>query len=184
LPMVYGIVKQSGGSVEIYSEPGQGTTVKVYVPRVDAAAIAVAPAGSAVLPETTRGWERILLVEDDAQLQELVATILAGRGYTVEVVKKVEELHEVVGRIPACDLLVTDVVMPKMNGPEVAKLVAQHWPGVKVLFVSGYTTNAIVHHGVLQQEFQFLQKPFTPTALAKKVREILDGTARTAAESG
>ena len=181
LPMVYGIVKQSGGSIEVYSELNHGTTVKIYFPRVDAEVEKIAsPAERA---DHKHGSERILLVEDDVHLRGLVLDILTTRGYVVEVVEKAEELQSVIQRAPECDLLLTDVIMPKINGPELARRVAQHWPRIKVLYMSGYTTNAIVHHGVLDEGLFFLQKPFLPAALAAKVREVLDAPPRPATQS-
>ena len=181
LSMVYGIVKQSGGSIEVYSELNLGTTIKIYLPRVDAEGEEIkTAAGSAA---GGHGSERILLVEDDVQLRELVVNILTGLGYAVEAVEKPEVVEGMIQRTAKCDLLLTDVVMPKLNGPEIARRVAQHWPGIKVLYMSGYTTNAIVHDGVLDEKLFFLEKPFTPTALAAKVREVLDAPSRPAAQS-
>jgi len=181
LPMVYGIVKQSGGSIEVYSELNHGTTVKIYFPRVDAQVEKVAP--PAERADHKHGSERILLVEDDVHLRGLVLDILKAHGYVVEVVEKADELPGLIQRTPECDLLLTDVIMPKMNGPELARRVAQHWPRIKVLYMSGYTTDAIVHHGVLNEGLFFLQKPFLPAALAAKVREVLDAPARPATQS-
>jgi two-component system cell cycle sensor histidine kinase/response regulator CckA len=181
LPMAYGTVKQSGGYIEVYSESGHGTTVKIYLPRVDAAVEEISAVSAAKLSEGARGSERILLVEDDAQLRKLVATVLTERGYTVEILEDLQELEKGLQNINRCDLLLTDVVMPKMNGPAVARIVAQQWRGIKTLYVSGYTTDAIVHHGVLDQQLNYLQKPFTPEVLATKVREVLDGSAEGAA---
>jgi PAS domain S-box-containing protein len=181
LPMVYGIVKQSGGSIEVYSELNQGTTVRIYLPRVDEEVEKVP--SKAESSDRVRGSERILLVEDDVLLRNLAVDILTARGYTVQTVEKPEDLEPVIQRTAKCDLLLTDVVMPKLNGPELAKRVAQHWPGIKVLYMSGYTTNAIVHHGVLNEGLFFLQKPFTPAALTAKVREVLDAPSRTGTKS-
>ena len=175
LPMVYGIVKQSGGSIEVYSEVNQGTTVKIYLPRLDAPVdVLVSPAKAAAIE---KGSARILLVEDDAMLRRMAADILASHGYSVHPVENLEDIGTVLDRTAKCDLLLTDVVMPNMKGPELAQRVAQRWPGVRVLFMSGYTTNAIVHHGVLEKGLFFLQKPFTPSALAAKVREVLNAPA-------
>jgi DNA-binding response OmpR family regulator len=126
-----------------------------------------------------QGSERILLMEDDRLVQGLVVEVLTARGYTVHAVQKTEELESVIQQTAACDLLLTDVVMPKTSGPEIARRVSQRWPRIKVLFMSGYTTNAIVHHGVLDEGLFFLQKPFTPAALAAKVREVLDAPSQT-----
>ena len=181
MPMVYGIVKQSGGHIEVYSELNRGTTVKIYLPRVDAAAESVASTVGGA--ERVGGSERVLLLEDDAQLRQLAVEILTARGYGVQIVEKLEDLDAILQRAPKCDLLLTDVVMPKMNGPELAMRVARQWPGIKVLYMSGYTTNAIVHHGILDQGLSFLQKPFTPTSLAAKVREVLDAPSTPKKES-
>ena len=177
LSMVYGIVKQSGGSIDVYSEVNHGTSVRIYLPRLDQPVENVA---AATVEDSARsqGSERILLVEDDVLLRGLVVNILTTQGYVVRTVEDVEELDAIVQQTAQCDLLLTDVVMPKMNGPELAKRVAQRWPGIKVLYMSGYTTNAIVHHGVLDEGLSFLPKPFTPAALAAKVREVLDGASR------
>ena len=113
-------------------------------------------------------------MEDVVLLRRLTADILTGNGYVVHAIEKPEEVEAVIQRVAECDLLLTDVIMPKMNGPELAKRVTQRWPRIKVLYMSGYTTNAIVHHGVLNEGLFFLQKPFMPAALAAKVREVLD----------
>jgi len=180
LPMVYGIVKQSGGFIEVYSELNHGTTVKIYLPRVDAAVEEISTVGSS---SRVRGSERILLMEDDVPLRRLTADILTANGYVVQAVEKPEELEAVIQHTAECDLLLTDVVMPKIDGPELARRVARHWPRIKVLYMSGYTTNAIVHHGVLNEGLFFLQKPFMPAALAAKVREVLDAPSRPITQS-
>ena len=172
LSMVYGIVKQSGGSIEVYSELNQGTTVKIYLPRVEEAVEDVA-APVHIVPSAS-GSERILVVEDDTMLRGLAVDILTAQGYSVFTVDKIGDLESCLARTPQCDLLLTDVVMPSLKGPELAARVAQRWPGIKVLYMSGYTTNAIVHHGVLDEGLFFLQKPFTPAVLAAKVREVLN----------
>jgi two-component system cell cycle sensor histidine kinase/response regulator CckA len=170
---VYGIVKQSGGNVWVYSEPGRGTTFKVYVPVVDAPAQALA--SEHPQPAITRGNETILLVEDDELVRNLAKDVLAGCGYSVLVadgpgsVMTICEKHT--GQI---DLVLTDVVMPGFSGREVAREVLARRPAAKVLYMSGYTTNAIVHHGELEPGTFFLPKPFTPNSLAVKVREVLD----------
>ena len=173
MSMVYGSVKQSGGSIEIYSEINHGTTVKVYLPRVDAAVDEVNEKTVAAA-QLAQGSERILLIEDEVSLRGLMVSVLTAHGYTVEVVESLEELGAFIQKTPRCDLVLTDVVLPRMRGPELAAQVARHWPGIKVLYMSGYTTDAIVHQGVLNRGFPFLQKPFTPAALAAKVREVLD----------
>jgi PAS domain S-box-containing protein len=173
MSMVYGSVKQSGGSIEIYSEINHGTTVKVYLPRVDAAVDEVNEKSDAAA-QLAQGSERILLIEDEVSLRRLMVSVLTAHGYAVEVAESIEELGAFIQKTPRCDLVLTDVVLPKVQGPELAAQVVRHWPGVKVLYMSGYTTDAIVHQGVLSGGFPFLQKPFTPAVLAAKVREILD----------
>jgi two-component system cell cycle sensor histidine kinase/response regulator CckA len=174
LSTVYGIVKQSGGNIWVYSEPGQGTTFKIYFPRVEEE--------ERVLNhrETTgpllQGKETILLVEDEASVRSFAARVLHGHGYTLlEAVNGDEALRlaqEHAGE--EIHLLLTDVVMPKMGGKELADRLKILWPDIRVLFTSGYTDNAIVQHGVLNPGIHFLQKPFSPEALARKVREVLE----------
>ena len=172
LATVYGIVKQSGGSIEVHSELNRGTTIKIYLPRVDATAEKVA------LPtrksSSKRGSERILLVEDDPLVRGLTADVLKADGYTVRAIEKPEEIEALLRENEMFDLLLTDVVMPKMSGPEVAKRVMSRWPEIKVLYISGYTRNAVLRHVLLENEFSFLQKPFTPVVLTTTVREVLD----------
>jgi len=172
LATVYGIVKQSGGSIEVYSEVNHGTTVKIYLPRVDAIAEKVP------LPTkksgSKRGSERILLVEDDPLVRGLMGDVLRAQGYTVRAIEKAEEIEAIVRENESFDLLVTDVVMPKMSGPEVAKRVVSRWPKIKVLYISGYTRNAVLRHPLLEKELSFLQKPVTPAVLTTTVREVLD----------
>jgi two-component system, cell cycle sensor histidine kinase and response regulator CckA len=178
LSTVYGIVKQSGGHIWVYSELGRGTTFKIYFARVeDPAEIVSQNARPTVRP---RGNESILVVEDDEQVRELTHSILTTSGYTVLVaenepsVAKICEQHA-----NDIDLLLTDVVMPGINGREVAIRVSARWPNIKIMYMSGYTENAIVHHGVLDVDTFFLAKPFTPSALTNKVREVLDHDRRT-----
>ncbi len=174
LATVYGIVKQSGGYLWVYSEPGKGTTFKIYLPRVEGAPRPAAQ--PPVAPGSLRGSETILLVEDEAAVRNLTRRVLQGYGYTVLPTEDGQEAlraaHEHHGPI---QLLVTDVVMPKMSGRELAQRLGPQRPEMKVLYLSGYTDDAIVHHGVLEPGLAFLQKPFTPQTLARKVREVLDG---------
>jgi two-component system, cell cycle sensor histidine kinase and response regulator CckA len=176
LPTVYGIVKQSGGSIEVYSEVNHGTSVKIYLPRVDGA-VDVIPSVVPVIAATS-GSERILVVEDDPLLKAMIVDILKARGYTVCSADKLDELEVIFQNAPKCDLLVTDIVMPKIKGPEVAARVAQHWPGIKILYMSGYTSEAMVHQGVANAGLSFLQKPFVASTLAARVREVLDAPPR------
>jgi two-component system, cell cycle sensor histidine kinase and response regulator CckA len=176
LATVYGIVKQSGGHIWVYSEPGRGTTFKIYLPRVEDAAVPAAP--SPVPPVSVRGSETVLLVEDEEMVRKLVHKVLKANGYTVLLAaegidaERVAEQHA--GPI---HLLMTDVVLPGINGKQVAQLLTAARPKIRVLYLSGYTDDAIVHHGVLESGVAFLQKPFTPAVLGRKVREVLDSPA-------
>ncbi|HEX9582178.1 MAG TPA: response regulator [Gemmatimonadales bacterium] len=172
LSTVYGIVKQSGGYVWVYSEVGKGTAFKVYLPRVDAPADAAARAAEP--GENLTGTETILLAEDDVTLRRLTRTILEKLGYSVLAGAHAAEALEL-AQVHAGEihLLVTDVVMPGASGRELARRLAATRPDAKVLYVSGYTDEAIVRHGMLEPGLQFLQKPFTPSALARRVREVL-----------
>ena len=175
LSIVYGIAKQSGGTVWVYSEPGKGTTFKVYFPRVEAAT-SEAPMASP-LPVTLRGSETILLVEDQEQVRAVAYGILVRSGYRVIVAPNAgEALLQAETHAGTIDLLLTDVVMPQMSGAELAKRIAPARPEMKVLCMSGYTDDSIVRHGVLESGIAFLQKPFTPESLTRKVRETLDAS--------
>ena len=175
LATCHGIVKQSGGHIAVYSEPGRGTTFKIYLPQAEAEARV--PASNSRAPSNLpRGRETILLVEDDVSLREMATTLLKRLGYHVlTAANGVEAMglaHQPgTGHI---DLLFTDVVMPQMSGKELAERICALHPHTKILFTSAYTENAIVHQGVLNQGVTFLQKPFTPSALANKVRAMLD----------
>jgi two-component system cell cycle sensor histidine kinase/response regulator CckA len=174
LSTCYGIVKQSGGHISVYSEVGRGATFKVYLPQVQQQTkIAMPSLDSKELP---RGTETILLVEDDPALREMAGTLLRRLGYTVwAAAHGIEALSLKQQRnIGHIDLLFTDVVMPHMSGKELADRVQSLYPHTKILFTSAYTESAIVHQGVLNKGVALLQKPFTPSALARKVREILD----------
>ena len=173
LSTVYGIVKQSGGSIWVDSQPGRGTTFRIVLPRVKTPA--PAPAASPAPPAPGRGSETILLVEDEGDLRALAREILETQGYTVLAAGDPEEaLRLIAGFGGRIHLLLTDVVMPKMSGRELASRLAPARPDMKVLYMSGYTDDAIIHHGVLDPGFAFLSKPFTPGALASKVREVLE----------
>src|SRR3990172_1789152 len=175
LATVYGIVKQSGGSIWVYSELGQGTTFKVYLPRVEDVAGPLVTASSSVQPPT--GTETILLVEDASGLRKLARKILERYGYTILDAPNGDEALGICERHHgAIHLLLTDVVMPGMSGRALADRLALLHPATKVLYTSGYTDNAIVHRGVLSAGTAFLQKPYTPEALARKVREVLDAS--------
>jgi PAS domain S-box-containing protein len=180
LATVYGIVRQSGGTVTVYSEPGQGTTFKVYLPR-------------AILPGAPRtddleggelptGTETVLLVEDEEAVRKLARLLLEAQGYTViEATSGPGALEVLAGGRVSIQLLLTDTIMPVMSGRELAQKAQAARPDLKVIYMSGYTDDAVVRHGVLSQEVAFLQKPFTPLDLARKVRGVLDGRGPTKA---
>jgi two-component system cell cycle sensor histidine kinase/response regulator CckA len=174
LSTVYGIVKQSGGYIWVYSEPGRGTTFKLYFPRVVEPAEALPPPKEMA---TLSGTETILLAEDDEMLRPLSKGLLEKLGYRVLEAENVERALAVASAYAGpIHLLVSDVVMPGASGRELARRLAPTRPDTRVLFVSGYTDDAVVHHGMLEPGLTFLQKPFTPAALARKVREVLDTT--------
>ena len=182
LSTVFGIVKQSGGSVEVYSEKGSGSSVKVYLPRIDQKA-PVEREGRRKTPP--KGNETILLVEDDEMVRTLVRETLEREGYKViDSADPVEAQRIAENYRGKMQLLITDVVMPKLSGKELAKALMSHRPEMRVLYMSGYTDSAIVNSGILQQEVAFLQKPFTPAGLSAKVREVIeaDPKTRTASE--
>jgi len=172
LSTVFGIVKQCGGSVEVYSEPGQGSSVKIYLPRIEQA---VPVEAESRRKHSSRGNETILLVEDDEMVRNLVRETLEREGYRVigagDPLEAQRSADAFRGKI---QLLITDVVMPRISGKELAGILLQKRPAMKVLYMSGYTDSAIVNSGILQKEVAFLQKPFTPAALAGKVREVLE----------
>ena len=178
LSMCYGIARQLGGHLSVYSEPSYGTTFKVLLPRV-----AAIPSGPVAEPARVsrrtlkRGTETILLVEDDAGLRDLAATVLKRFGYTVHVAANGCEAMRVADRLPRIDLLLTDVVMPQMSGTELATRLRSVQPTLKVLFTSAYTEEAIVHHGILDSGIDFLHKPYSPSVLAEKMRAAFDGEA-------
>jgi two-component system, cell cycle sensor histidine kinase and response regulator CckA len=172
LSTVYGIVKQSGGFIWVYSEAGKGTAFKIYFPRVEDPVeeiVATAP-----MPERSRGAETVLLVEDESSLRAVARRALERRGYTVLEAADGQSALAIAAGHAELDLVVTDVVMPGMNGAVLATRFAETHPGVPFLFMSGYTDEAIVRHGVLNPGVAFLQKPFSPDALVRKVREVLD----------
>jgi CheY-like chemotaxis protein len=173
LSTAFGIVKQSGGSIWLYSEPGAGTTFKIYLPRV--ASGTEAPMAAAT--ELPRGDETILLVEDEEQVRVVAASILRRAGYSVLAAASPGEAISIAESAQApIDLLVTDVIMPKMNGRILAERIVAGRPTIKVLFMSGYTDDIILHHGVLDGAVAFLQKPLTRDSLTRRVRQVLDGS--------
>jgi len=173
LSTAYGIVKQSGGHIWVYSEPGRGSTFKVYLPRV---VEDVEPAEKEDQPAVEhRGHETVLVVEDEPQLRELVELMLTSRGYSILTVENPVQAEALSKQYSGpIHLLLTDVVLPGISGREVARQVAAHRPDIKVLFTSGYTPDAIIHHGVLEAGLHFIQKPFTLETLTNKVRAVLN----------
>ncbi|MBI4476327.1 MAG: PAS domain S-box protein [Acidobacteria bacterium] len=181
LATVYGIVKQSGGSIWLYSEEGRGTTFKIFLPVADDAAAAAA-AAAAQRAEATTGSETILLVEDNVALRAWIAQALTQLGYSViPLDSPTDALAISSSKDGPVHLLLTDVVMPKMNGPELAKRLTKRWPAIKVLFMSGYTNEAMVPHELLPPGQKVLQKPFASHALAQHVRSTLDARSAGAA---
>jgi PAS domain S-box-containing protein len=172
LATVYGIVKQNKGYIYVYSEPGQGTTFKVYLPR-SLEAVPELPVSPSV--KIAKGTETILLVEDEAAIMKLTATALGRCGYTVIAASSpAEALAIVEQKAGPIDLLLTDVVMPGMNGRQLKELVEKQLPNIQTLYMSGYTAKAVALRGILTDDVHFLQKPFTPSTLARKVRKVFD----------
>ncbi len=175
LSTVYGIVKQSGGYIWVYSEPGKGSTFKVYLPRVDEVAEAVGAAQAA--PRAERGTETILIVEDEEAVRELIQTVLTEKGYDVIPSRDPQHAEQIAARFAGeIHLLLTDMVMPGTSGRELAERISAKRRGIRVLFMSGYTDNVITSGGMLEEGLAFLQKPFSPAALVQKVREVLSQT--------
>jgi CheY-like chemotaxis protein len=173
LATVYGIVKQSGGSVWVYSEPGRGTTFKIYLPQVDE----LPETGDlpAPLQPVAGGRETILLAEDDPSVRAIVSDVLTQKGYRVLRAPDGQTALAIArGQPEEIHLLLTDLVMPGMTGRDLAEALTAERSGLRVLYMSGYTDDAVVRHGVLTDGMPYLQKPFAPRALATKVREVLD----------
>lgn len=173
LATVHGIVKQHGGGIEVYSEPEHGCTVKIYLPLHDGV---VSEAEIEAEADRLAGDEHIMLVEDDAAVRQLTEAVLERYGYTVTALSSPAEATRMAAEIvPPPHLLLSDVVMPGMNGAQLHRVLRGTWPELPVLFMSGYTSNIIAHHGVLPEGQRFLQKPFQPVDLLHKIREVLDG---------
>src|SRR6266550_2729913 len=173
LAMVYGTVKQSGGFIWVYSEPGHGATFKIYLPRVDAPVEAAAPPVPVERPP--RGSETVLLAEDEPAVRTIAQQALERQGYNVLAAPSGADALALAAQHGATiHLLLTDVVMPGMSGRDLADRLTAQRPGIRVLYISGYTDNAIVRHGMLEPGLAYLQKPFRPDALVRKVRDVLD----------
>jgi CheY-like chemotaxis protein len=172
LAVVHGIVAQSGGAIEVYSEPGAGTSFRIYLPVAAAvSAVATTTAGSGEV----RGTETVMVVEDEESIRRMTTHGLRSQGYNViqagDGVEALAVLHRHGGTV---DLLVTDVVMPRMDGRALAEAMKVMFPRLKVLYTSGYTDDAVVRHGILQSEVAFLSKPYTPMTLLRRIRQVLD----------
>jgi PAS domain S-box-containing protein len=170
LATVYGIIKQSGGHIEVYSEVGVGTTFKIYLPAVEGR-LSKLTVGAA---KVRGGKECILLVEDQEEVRKFALLALQSYGYAVTPAKDGADALSLVEGLPRVEILVTDVVMPGMSGRQVAEALITRYPEMKVLYMSGYTDDVVVRHGILDGKSAFLQKPYTPRALAQKVRDVLD----------
>ena len=173
---MFGYIRQSGGHVKIYSEPGQGTAIKLYLPRHLGAAAAGAEERFPAEAMPMGAPERIVLVvEDEEQVRAMTVDALRELGYTVVEAANGESALERLAETPRIDLLFTDIVMPGMNGRELADKVRAERPATQILFTTGYTRNAVVHNGMLDAGVAFLAKPFTIDQLARKVAEVLEG---------
>jgi CheY-like chemotaxis protein len=173
LATVYGIVKQSGGTIWVYSEPGKGTSIKIYLPRIDDVS---EPEHNPAPMEIGYGNETILLVEDEPMVRALGKEFLEEYGYRVLTAANGREgLQMCQDFAERIDLIITDVVMPQMSGRELAEKARELRPDARVLFMSGFTDDAVVRHGIVADDVCFIQKPFSPEALARKAREVLEG---------
>jgi CheY-like chemotaxis protein len=175
LSTVFGIVQQSGGHIWVYSEEGKGASFKIYLPHTDESRRAGIGDQRGLTPRSGRGSETILLVEDEDQVRVLARDVLRRSGYDVIDAQNAAEALAIAerhtGRI---HMLLTDVVMPKVGGPELARRLVPRRPDMKVLYMSGYTDDAIINHGIRESGIAFLEKPLTPHTLIQKVRETLD----------
>jgi CheY-like chemotaxis protein len=176
LSQVFGFVKQSGGHVKIYSEIGDGTSVKIYLPRWAGSEDAPTSQSQTETLATPRALEAevILAVEDDASVRQVTSNLLRELGYTVVAAASGNEALALLPSLPRIDALVTDIVMPGMNGRALAEKMLVERPTIKVLYVTGYTRNAVVHNGILDPGVAFLPKPFTTAQLGQKLRQVLD----------
>ena len=170
---VYGIVTRCGGTVGVYSEVGKGTSFKVYFPQADTAGMVVETPAQTVQPHS--GTQTVLVVEDEDGLRELAKRLLQRQGYTVLLAADADEALRLFEQNPSIDVLLTDVVMPGASGPDLTKQLVEQRPELRVIYMSGYTEDAIVQHGVLKPGIAFLHKPFTSETLGRKIRDVLDG---------
>jgi len=178
LSTVYGIVKQSGGYIWVYSEPSKGSTFKVYLPRVDDQPEDILGVPSAAAKHAAK--ETILVVEDEEAVRELILTVLREKGYQVLTSRDPRQAEQVAAQFPGeIHLLLTDMVMPGISGRELAARVQARRSDIRVLYMSGYTDNVVTAGGMLEKGLAFLQKPFSPATLAQKVREVLQHTPAT-----
>jgi len=172
LATVFGVVKQSGGSIFVYSEEGRGSTFKIYLPVSSHPVPAPDPAGE---PDCRRGTETVVVVEDDASVRELVRVMLGRCGYEILSAPDADSAARLCSEHPGgVDLLLTDVVMPDVGGRVLAERLTALFPGLRVLFMSGYSDEAVFQHGIIRPDTAFIEKPFTQATLAGKVREVLD----------
>lgn len=184
LATAYGIIRQSGGAIRIWSQLGRGTTARIYLPPAEAKTPA-RPESAAANAGPLTGVEAILVVEDEARVRKLIVDVLTARGYRVlEATRGDDALRISRTHTGGIDLAVVDVVMPEISGPDFVRQLTRLRPDVRVLYISGYTDEAIVHHGIPESGAAFLQKPFLPDALARKVREVLDTRRNSAKENG
>ncbi len=171
LATVYGIIKQNGGFISVYSEPGQGTTFNIYIPRIQEEGEVEIKTSE---PAMATGVGTILLVEDDNLVRRMTKGMLETLGYTVLAAESARQALSICKKKDTViDLMITDVVMPGASGADLRTRVEAMRPGIKVLFMSGYTSDVIVHHGVLEEGVQFIQKPFAMNDLAQKIRELI-----------
>jgi CheY-like chemotaxis protein len=175
LSQVYGFVKQSHGHIKIYSEPGTGTTIKIYLPRYFGEDETARRRPRSLEPTGGKAGEVILVAEDEDHVREMVCDSLREVGYTVIGAADAEQALRLLQERPDVALLLTDIVMPRMNGRVLAEEAQRTRPGLKVLYTTGFTRNAVVHNGVLDAGVNLIVKPFTVEQLAAKVREVLDG---------
>jgi CheY-like chemotaxis protein len=177
LSMVYGIIKQSGGFIWVYSEPRQGTSFKIYLPACEETTKTTLP--ETILPPSPSPSAAILLVEDDEMVRNLTSLTLRKHGFQVREASSPEAALQLMEEVRSSDvdLLLTDVVMPRMSGRELAQEITRRHPGIKILFMSGYTDTAIVQHGVLEEGVNFIQKPFSPKELVRRLQELLNSRA-------